>query len=413
MNVEYLVGSPVIDRVKSSLFTIARNKAISGRVVTDYNHLRTLVKTGKIGEVLDIGDRIVMDWYSDANTKYDLPWDVVNIGSVVNEHGETVPGLWLQSHWALPGIQFDGNEAFWHCDSALATGTYHITMGNSWGSHVVADKTYQFTLTQAVPAGGQLVFTTESSTTGALPDTAVSNWRVRSYSSPTSTTQIEMVTVSEGSSGTSLGTLSSSTKYSDTGVNNMQRASYGYNRWSQSGIRQWLNSDAAAGAWWEPKNVFDRPPEQLTTIRGFMAGLPDDFLEIVRPVKVTTALNTVSDSEIGTSEDSYERFFLPSLEQEYIVPQLSGVEGSYWPYWKERLELSAPQAWYASSTNTNENHYHIRYAIENHTSAQTVRLRSACRGYAFTAWYVYSTGYVNYYYYATHAYRSAPACVIC
>ena len=360
MNVEYLVGSPVMDRVKNSLYTIARNKVITGGTIEDYNQLQHIVRSGHAGDVFQIGDRIVMDWAQDSSHTYDLPWDIVDIANVVNEKGDTVPGLWLQSHWALPAIQFDGNEAFWHCDEALPAGTYNITMGNSWGSNVVAGKTYQFTLTQNVPTGGQLMFARESTTIAGLPDNDPSTWRVRSYESKSATTHIEMVSVTEGSEGTSLGTLSSSTKYADTGVNNMQRASYGYNRWSQSGIRQWLNSDAASGGWWTAQNVFDRPPDQLTSIRGFMAGLPDDFLEIVNPVKVTTALNTVSDSEIGTSEDTYDRFFLPSLEQEYCVPQLSGVEGVYWPYWKDRLELAAPQAWYSSSTNTNENHYHIR-----------------------------------------------------
>jgi hypothetical protein len=221
-----------------------------------------------------------------------------------------------------------------------------------------------------------------------------------------------MVTVSEGNEGTNLGTLSSSTKYSDTGINNMQRASYGYNRWSQSGIRQWLNSDASIGNWWSHQNVFDRPPDQLTSMRGFMAGLPEAFVEIVNPVKVTTALNTVSDTDIGTTEDTYDKFFLPSLEQEYIVSQLTDVEGPYWPYWKQRMDLSSPQNWYQSSSVTNANPFHIRYTIENHNSAQLVRLRSAWRGNACYTWYVYSTGNV-YGSNAAYAFRAAPACVIC
>ena len=401
-----------LNRIKNALFTIARNKVVSVETISNYSQLLDIVRTGQADKVFDIGDRIITEWAVDANTTYDLPWDVVNIANVVNEKGDSVPGLWLQAHWALPGVQFDGNEAFYHCDETLPSGTYNIIMGNSWGSNVVSGKTYQFTLTQNVPAGGQLVFTTASSTTSGLPDQSPSNWRVRSYSTPESTSHIEMVTVSEGNEGTNLGTLSSSTKYSDTGINNMQRASYGYNRWSQSGMRQWLNSDASIGNWWSHQNVFDRPPDQLTSMRGFMAGLPEAFVEIVSPVKVTTALNTVSDTDIGTTEDTYDKFFLPSLEQEYIVPQLADVEGPYWPYWKQRMDLSSPQNLYQSSSVTNANPFHIRYAIENHNSAQNVRLRSARRGNAYNAWFVSSTGYV-YYSNAPYANRPAPACVIC
>ena len=143
-------------------------------------------------------------------------------------------------------------------------------------------------------------------------------------------------------------------------------------------------------------------------MRGFMAGLPDEFVDVVAPVRVTTALNTVTDSAIGESETTVDKFFCASLEQEYITPQLATVEGPYWPYWKQRMNLGSPQGWYGDNANA----FHIRYAIENHTSAQSVRLRSAHRGYANGTWRVYSAGYV-YDSSAAGAGRSAPACVIC
>ena len=151
----------------------------------------------------------------------------------------------------------------------------------------------------------------------------------------------------------------------------MQRAAYGYNRWGQSAMRQFLNSSAAADAWWTPQNPYDRRPDQLAMLPGFMAGFDEAFLNIIQPVKVVTALNTVSDSEIGTTEVTYDTFFLASLEQEYCVPQLSGVEGEYWEYWKRRLGLSSPQGSGAANTNPS----HIRYAYNARTSAQACRLR--------------------------------------
>ena len=134
---------------------------------------------------------------------------------------------------------------------------------------------------------------------------------------------------------------------------------------------------------------------------------PTLLLGMVKESKVVNALNTVTDAGIGASEVTYDKFFLPSLEQEYIAPQASGVEGSYWPYWKERLELNSPQAQGSGGTNPR----HIRYAIENHASAQNCRLRSASRGNARVAWYVTSSGDANYNN-ATNASRPAPACVI-
>lgn len=385
------------------LSIIARQNA----TFTDYKEVQEIVRKGLAQDVFGVGDQIVTTW-NDGSHEYECPFDVVAFREVEKEDGSVVPGMIIQAHYGFAGIQFDGNEAFYHCDSALAAGSYYVTMGNNWGSNVVSGKSYTFTLTQTVPAGGQLLFGTATSTTGALPDTAPANWRVWSYESQTSTEPIEKVTLSEGTTGTSLGTLSSSTKYGNTGLNNMQRASYGYNRWSQSGIRQNMNSSDPAGEWWTPQNVFDRPPLELATKRGFMAGFPSDFLEVLSPVKVVTALNTVSDSDIGASEVTYDTFFLPSLEEEYCAPQVSGVEGAYWPYWKERLGISSPQA----SGTANALPTRIRYALENHTSAQYIRLRSANRYYASYAWIVSSTGSVTSHY-ATYSYRFAPACVIC
>lgn len=377
------------------------------------NHkvIQQIVRSGMAQDFFSIGDQIIETW-NDGTTDYDMPMDVVAFQNVVNENGDSVPGMFLQSHWVMPGVQFDASEAIYVTTEALPAGTYNFTIGTNWGTHCVKDKVYQFTTTQEIPAGGQIMIgKNDDWYTWGAPDVAPTNWKVHTFASNTATSPLESnLELTEGSGGAALGTITSTQKYSASGMNNLQRAGYGYNRWSQSGIRQYLNSDAAAGNWWTGKNPFDRAPQQLASKQGFMKGLSADFLEIVQPVKVTTALNTVSDADIGTSEDTYDRFFLASLEQEYIVPQLDNVEGAYWPYWKERLGLNSPQVTGSGGTNTN----HIRYSITNHTSAQYVRLRSAHRGYANNTWSVTSTGHAgNYGYAATSAYCPAPACVIC
>lgn len=374
--------------------------------IVTLNEIHEIVRSGEADKVFAFGDQIFLN-YNDGTNSYVLPFDIVHFADVTLQDGETVPGMFIQSHYAMEACQFDAAEAFYVVtDSALAAGTYNITMGNAWGQ-IVANKTYQFTLTQDVPVGGQLLLGLESTTTG-FSDKAPNLWRVWVFASAAATTPTEKLTLTEGATGTSLGTLASATKYGTSGMNNMQRCSYGYNRWSQSGLRQRLNSAAAAGAWWAAQNPYDRAPEQLSTLRGFMAGFDDAFLNIIKPVKVRTALNTLSDSEIGTYEDTFDTFFPASLEQEYIVPQASGVEGEYWEYWKRRLGLSSPQAQGNGGTNA----YHIRYAYNARTSAQACRLRSATRAYAYYAWYVNASGYASYSF-ATYALRCAPACVIC
>ena len=410
-----ITKTPVInaqlDRIGEATELLALAHAGTIEVMSEKG-IQQIVRSGLASKFFSYGDQVSEKWDQDDTHEYDYDQDVVAFLDAVNALGETKPGLWLQSHWGLPGIQFDASEAIWYCAEALPAGTYHFTIGTTWGNHCVAGKMYQFTLAQGLDVGGQIVIGngTNFYTWGA-PDVAPANWKVYTFANAKSVTPVEgPLELTEGSGGTDLGSLSSSTKYGSTGLNNLQRCAYGYNRWSQSAIRQWLNSDQPVGAWWEPQNVYDRPPQQLASLRGFMAGLSADFLAVVQKVQVVTALNTVSDSELGATETTLDYFFLPSLEQEYIVPQLASVEGSYWPYWKERLGLSSPQIQGGDGANAN----HIRYAIENHTSAQNVTLRSCHRGHANNRWYVNaSTGYATYYFSATSAFRPAPACVIC
>ena len=386
-------------------------------VATPINTLQEIaeiVRRGEAPNVFMVGDQILVKW-NNGTQDYILPFDIVHFDDVELQDGETVPGMFIQSHYALEGVQFSQNEGFYVVPAGgMAARTYHFTMGNSWGSNVVSGKSYEFTLAESYAEGDLLQLGTATSEVSGLPDTAPANWRVRTYKASGSTpaglaaNATEIVTLSEGTGGTDLGTLSSSTKYGTSGLNNMQRAAYGYNRWSQSAIRQWMNSDAAAGSWFTPQNPYSRKPDQLASLRGMKAGFEEGFLNILKPVKVTTALNTVSDDQIGASENTFDMFFLASLEQEYIQPQASGVEGEYWEYWKRRLGLSAPQGQGGANANAN----HIRYAYNARTSAQGCRLRSAYRGYASHTWFVYASGYVGVYG-AAYALRAVPACVIC
>lgn len=372
--------------------------------------IHRIVQSGEAPNVFSIGDQLMLN-YNDGAQSYVLPWDVVHFGNVELEDGETVPGMFLQSHYAMQAVQFDASEAIYVTDSAMPAGTYYFTIGTNWGTNCRAGDTFSFTTTVEIPAGGHVVIGKNNDFyTWGAPDVATSNWRAHTFASASSVTPLETnLELTAGATGTNLGTVASNIVYGSSNPNNLQRAAYGYNRWSQSAMRQWLNSGAAAGAWWTAQNVFDRPPQQLATVRGFMAGFDEAFLNIIKPVKVTTALNTVTDTAIGTSEDTYDTFFPASLEQEYIAPQLAGVEGEYWEYWKQRLGLESPQ----NTGSAYANAFHIRYTYNAKTSPQYVRLRSANRGAAGSAWIVNPTGSAYGGYAAAGAFRPAPACVIC
>ena len=339
-----------------------------------------------------IGDQIIMPWkdMDDAEhntdlTAYQVAWDIVHHGMVELQDGTTVPGMFIQMHLCSSyGVQFSCPQAFYHCDEALPAGTYYFTVNAAYDT-IAASSILEFTLTQAVPAGGRIKMTTGK---------AVTTW------SADGTTIIESTTaeVVSSSSGTNLGTTGSN------GLNSTARMRYGSNRWKTSAIRQYLNK--AGTGWFTSQENFDVRPDQYEK-NGFMSGFNDDFLAAIKPIKVTTALNTV-DGYADSSEDTFDTFFLPSLQQMYVSPQLADVEGAYFEYWKARLARTS----YAGTGSSNV-YDAFKIPAINANSAQYVRLRSAYRGYATSAWLVISSGYVIYYGNAYGAYRFSPVCVIC
>ena len=200
---------------------------------------------------------------------------------------------------------------------------------------------------------------------------------------------------------------------------------YGWNRYANSGQRQWLNSAAGVGEWWTAQNDYDVAPSQLGTVNGFMRGLPAAFLTMLKPVKVETVRNyrdpdTAQASGTYEYDTTYDTFWIPSREEDYIAPnEPNHKEGTAWQYWVNTLTAPAlekgeslPQQIYSSEEVTHALLAHRYFSLDNHSSAVAVRLRSCNRSNSSNTWYVYSAGTV-YASYAYISYRCAPACAIC
>ena len=176
------------------------------------------------------------------------------------------------------------------------------------------------------------------------------------------------------------------------------RQSYGSNNWSESGIRQWLNSAGNPGTWWEAKTDYDVQPTYATSTAGFMKGLDADFLAAVGEVSKITAKNTVTDG--GGSDTTTEKFFLLSLTEIYGGLNNSISEGVVYPYYSDNSALTA------AGTGTDANR--IKY---RNGSAQYWWLRSPHPSYSNNVRNVLTTGNVS----DISAYGSggvAPACCI-
>lgn len=390
-----------LDQMTAALLGMSSSLGVIARAQTgvveemDYNGIKAVVAAGNAPAVFPVGTQLVNTYTGKDGKVYDCPWDVVKTDDIAEgETGTTAPAMVLQMHYAsLEDIQFSAYQAFFVVTEAgLVAGTYNVKMGLDWGTNVKNGTVYQFTLTKNAPAGARL--------TGFYnaPDAAPTNWKVYVYKDQNKSELLETCSVSAGEAGTNLGTFLAKP---NGNLNGLHPVCYGDNRWHKSAYRQYLNSDAAAGGWWTPQDEWDMKPDQADTVPGFLAGFSDDFKAALTRVKVVTYGNTVTDD--GSAVVTYDKIFLPSLQEIYCSPQVSGEGTGYWPYWKERTGAKTPQAlWHT---------YPLRITrdLAQRTVGRYVRLRSAHRGFGFDAFSVDSSGYVGSWG-AVRAYRCAPAC---
>ena len=375
--------------IVQALTVIAQNSV--ARSGMEWADVQTIVANGASEKAFAVGTQLIEKWTDTADSKeYDLPWQVNHHENVTLEDGEIVPGMWLQTHYCLPfGVQFSHQRAFLACPDGLAAGTYHFDFAKAWGNNVKPGISYQFTLTKPVEKGGRL-----AGCYGA-PDTAPTSWKVYSYGA-NGVTLNETVNVTVGSSGTDIGTIPYEKRNGN--INSIQEMAYGWNRWKTSALRQWLNSNKPKGQWWTPQDAWDICPDQLANKDGFLCGMPEQMLNSLKKVKVSTFANTVNDE--GVQDITYDYVTLPSLGQIHAQTQIAG-EGDPHTYWKRKSGKSSPHVWYQDDPNM------ITYSVSNKTSAQYVRLRSAHRYNAFSTWYVYSSGLISSNY-ASGAYTCSP-----
>ena len=293
--------------------------------MTNWYAIRQVVRAGLAPTFYPVGTEFVVHKTVGSDT-LDLTFRVV-------DHDKLMPtglnhSMVLESKYVYSGkngtvkyVVFDGPEAMFYCESALSAGTYNFTWDYATGQMV--NGTYEFTLTQSVPAGGQIVLGTNSSST------AITSCKISTYATTGSTTAIESnIAVSSGSSGTSLGTISSASS-TNTNLNCAQRILWGSNNFAQSGLLQWLNSDKVVGSVWKATNKFDRPTSWATSsdiyYAGFINGLDEDFANSVVPAKIPCRTNSLFEVEsldgtTFTTNQTYDlsrKFFILSRPEVY------------------------------------------------------------------------------------------------
>lgn len=225
-----------------------------------YNDFSTIQTASDIQAALDadmdltelVGQQITCQRGNDT-----LSWDVVDYDS-------TAKVVTLCTHDVLPdNMQFDTPQALMYCEDGLTAGSYSFKLYNAQ---------YYFTLTQAIPAGGQLRAT---------------NSEYQTYESQSAIAHIESGTVSTD-------VIDGATNLGQNGagdLNHSDRVSRGSNNFGESGILQWLNSDSPANTPMPRLTKFSRP--YVLSKAGFKAGLDADFLACIADTTWKCSANNI------------------------------------------------------------------------------------------------------------------------
>ena len=309
-----------------------------------WEDVRLLVRSGLASKVFSVGDKFECS-HSEYGT---LVWTVIGFDCDTPTDSSLTHSMTLQLDNCPVLLQFCAREALFYCEQELPAGTYNFTSGiSNYDAAYGGTKTVCFTLTTAVPAGGQLVFPW-------MYQTQITDTPIISYASRTSTVPIETVLVSEGADGTPLSSIGS--------CNLIYRVRYGSNNYDTSVIRWFLNSENAAGNVWKPTGgVFERPPIWNDTTDGFMRGLDADFKAVLGAVSKDFTRNSFDEN--GETVVLNDKLFLLSTKEVYAG---ESAESAY-PYYSESSSLSKP----SESADTN------RVKYKNETKKSIWWLRSA------------------------------------
>ncbi len=350
---------------------------VKGIAADDWDAIKRIIVNGGGPSAFPVGSII----YTEKGD-YTYPWAVMHHG----QHADGRYYMHLRVIKAIDQIMFDNPEAFFYAENGLAAGTYTFNVPTTYGSITAGD--YQFTLGNAVPAGGRLGF----NFTGY--GASLVGKSVQVYDSANSMTVAQTATISSGNSGTSLGDLQAGGDADEANMNSLQRVCFGSNNWAQSAIRQYFNKDSAAGSVWVSSNKFDQAPTWNATQPGFMSKLPQGFIDIVNAVTVTTDTNTVFETDYtkGSSYSTKDKFWLPSRYQIFGTVESGNFSETQWDYYKGASDAD-------------------RIMRDNGGTARYQFLRSPYVGYAGNVRLVNSSGALgNGSAYSGHA--ECPACEI-
>ena len=160
------------------------------------------------------------------------------------------------------------------------------------------------------------------------------------------------------------------------------RRSLGNNRYKFSNLRQWLNTGAAASAWYTAQHSADAPPTDANNYSGkafgyddeagFMAGLSADFINNLLETTLSVELASVDG---GDTESVTDKIFLASADEVglgagaafSIFPNNASRIGYYTPEGVAYHNIEAAKAGYPLITETTARYWWLRNAYASNS----------------------------------------------
>ncbi len=306
------------DEMAEHLASIAY--ALGGQVdVSTWSGIQKAVRLGIAPTVLPVGTQLMV-----SHSEYgDKRYTVVAHNHFKNAKDSDAPTMTLMCDEVLPPLlQFDSDEAFYYIDHYqynLRAGTYNITLPYALGEWEAG--TYYFELTNDLPEGTSLYF-------ADYPGSPL--LQIIAYHYPTRTSY-GAYNITMGDKGTSLGTFV-------VDLNHPHRTVYGSNNYKESPIRQFLNSTSESGNW-TSQTKYDRPPNWVSLVDGFLKGLDaelrDTLVEVIVPCSANNTFESPdSDTKAGESYTVIDTVFLPSATELGCVSNTVTSDSATLPYFK-------------------------------------------------------------------------------
>jgi len=381
-----------------------------------------IVDSGNASNYFQIGDELTEDWkskISGTETNYaDVPFYVTHfqddvVARIAGADVE-VNGMYLEWKYTTPfAIPFCAPQSIQMFDGTggtpdgLPAGKYAFKVKSlpNWSTAATAyqGKYICFETTQAIPSGGVLVGVGWGNN---------NTWSLKTQTSYLNNrTDIEALTITVQDELPTGYTYMGETWGSDVGygvLNWCECVPYGDNTWRDSDLRQWLNSNAEAGNWWQQITRYNMQPNSATTHAGFLNGYSNDFISKLKTIKVAQNTNTVKEKEGMVY--TYDKIFIASRQQMNTnTTNESGDEK-----WQYYIDLAVGQENLDTSGRfKNGQTYAIlkRYGLGATTTAYIFFNRSANRASGYGVYGCGDSGYLGNSY-AYDACRCLPACVI-